>query len=329
MQKFHKDNLDQIKLNDTKKPIWQSASRAKTLLKSWQAEEIFVIHHPDSLYKTDDYIIVEKRKVAFWEYGLFALWISENADDYEEVLIDLTKKEKALFVQFEFLEYDPEINWIDNGIMKESYYKKFITPYTAVIDLKPSEDDIMMSFRQKCRYNIRLSAKKWVETKIAEKSYENIKAFHDLMIETTSRDSFSGNNFEYYKTFLEKNKDSVLILAYKWETAIAGWIFTPSDDVFIYYYWASTSKKEFRNLMAPYALQWEAIKFAKQKWFKLYDFLWVATPWDKKSSLLWVTEFKTRFTSDIREVSQSYIFINKKVKYLLISFFRKLKSILN
>jgi lipid II:glycine glycyltransferase (peptidoglycan interpeptide bridge formation enzyme) len=81
--------------------------------------------------------------------------------------------------------------------------------------------------------------------------------------------------------------------------------------------------------MAPYALQWEAIKFAKQKWFKLYDFLWVATPWDKKSSLLWVTEFKTRFTSDIREVSQSYIFINKKVKYLLISFFRKLKSILN
>jgi lipid II:glycine glycyltransferase (peptidoglycan interpeptide bridge formation enzyme) len=44
--------------------------------------------------------------------------------------------------------------------MKESYYKKFITPYTAVIDLKPSEDDIMMSFKQKCRYNIRLSAKK-------------------------------------------------------------------------------------------------------------------------------------------------------------------------
>jgi hypothetical protein len=31
------------------------------------------------------------------------------------------------------------------------------------------------------------------------------------MLETTSRDKFSGNTFEYYKTFLEKIEKSELI----------------------------------------------------------------------------------------------------------------------
>lgn len=328
MQRIHKDNLETLKLNDANKPIWQTASWAKTLLKSNQAEEIFVLHHPDSLYKTDDYILVEKRSVWFGDYGLFALWITDNADDYEEVLIDLAKKEKSLFVQFEYLEYDPEINGIDNGLMQEWYYKKFITPYTAVIDLEPEEDEILKSFKQKCRYNIRLAWKKGVEVVDAEKTHENIKAFHKLMSETTSRDGFSGNNFEYYKTFLEKNKNSKLFIAYKDEEAIAAGIFIPSWNVFIYYYGASTSDKKYRNLMAPYLMQWTAIKYAKENWFKLYDFLWVATPGDKKSSLAWVTNFKLKFTDTVLNVSQSYIFINKKVKYSLISILRKLKSLI-
>jgi hypothetical protein len=41
------------------------------------------------------------------------------------------------------------------------------------------------------------------------------------MLETTSRDNFFGNNFDYYKTFLQENKNAYLLLAYKDEKAIA------------------------------------------------------------------------------------------------------------
>ncbi|MDR2639905.1 MAG: peptidoglycan bridge formation glycyltransferase FemA/FemB family protein [Candidatus Peribacteria bacterium] len=36
-------------------------------------------------------------------------------------------------------------------------------------------------------------------------------------------------------------------------------MFVYTEDVAIYYYGASTSNEKFRNLMAPYLLQWNAI----------------------------------------------------------------------
>jgi lipid II:glycine glycyltransferase (peptidoglycan interpeptide bridge formation enzyme) len=146
-----------------------------------------------------------------------------------------------------------------------------------------------------------------------------------LMLETTSRDNFAWNSLEYYSNFLNGLEKSKLILAKKDWIVIAWGIFIFDLELSIYYYWASTSDKEYRNLMAPYLVQWEAIKYSKSIKSKLYDFLWVATPWDENSSLSGVTDFKKKMTKDIREVSNSYIYINKKMKYLIMSFLRKLK----
>jgi lipid II:glycine glycyltransferase (peptidoglycan interpeptide bridge formation enzyme) len=116
-----------------------------------------------------------------------------------------------------------------------------------------------------------------------------------------------------------------LLLAFSDDKVIAWWIFVFDKEVSIYYYWASTSDKKYRNLMAPYLLQWEAILMAKNIWSKLYDFLWVAWPDDKNSELAWVTDFKLKLSKDVREVSHSYIYINKWFKYFVIQLLRKLK----
>jgi lipid II:glycine glycyltransferase (peptidoglycan interpeptide bridge formation enzyme) len=44
--------------------------------------------------------------------------------------------------------------------VRDFYYKKFITPYTAIIDLNLSEDEILSLMKPKGRYNIRLAEKK-------------------------------------------------------------------------------------------------------------------------------------------------------------------------
>jgi len=301
--------------------IWQTKSWGKFLVSSGQAEEVFNV----------DWIQVEKRRVAMWEYGLFVLWVAEPPSSLiRENLEQLCKQKNCLFIQVETLNYIPLLTKEGLGVVewgwKQDYYKKFITPYTAVIDLTQSEDEILAAMKPKGRYNIKLARKKWVEVMQSDNSERDIKAYYNLMQETTSRDSFAGNSIEYYKKFLTQNKSSKLLLAKQDNVVIAAGIFIFDTEVSIYYYGASTSQKEYRNLMAPYLLQWEAISIAKNSWSKLYDFLGVATPGDKNSSLAWVTSFKKKLTPDIRKVSNSYIYVNKKLKYSFIQILRKIKK---
>lgn len=298
--------------------IWQKKSWGKFLLSSGQAEEIFDVSG----------IQVEKRKVALGEYGLFALGVENSPNPFVKGELEkLCKKQNCLFVQLETLNYwdNAPLSWEERG-WGWGYYKKFITPYTAVIDLTQSEDDILAAMKPKGRYNIKLARKKWVEIVSSDGNTSDIESFYELMKATTARDRFAGNSLEYYKKFLKQNKNSRLLLAKLDDRVIAGGIFVFEKDISIYYYGASTSDKKYRNLMAPYLLQWEAIIQAKTLWSKLYDFLWVATPWEEKSSLKWVTGFKKKLTPDVREVSSSYLYINKKWKYLCIEILRKIKK---
>lgn len=295
--------------------IWQSHPWKKLLLTSHQAQNVFEV----------DWIFVEKRSIWLWKYWLFVLWVWENQKINEEKLIELCEKENCLFIQLETFWVDGKINR-ELKKFKSWYYKKFITPYTALIDVSKTEEEILASMKPKWRYNINLASKKWVEVFKVEKTEGNIKIFYDLMRQTTSRDDFSGNSFEYYKNFLEIIPSSSLIFTKFEDKILSAGIFVFDTEISIYYYWASTSDRKYRNLMAPYLMQWFAIQKAKEVWSKFYDFLWVATPWEINSPLAWVTVFKLKFTSDIRKVSESYIFINKKFLYILFWILKKIKS---
>ena len=299
--------------------IWQTKKWQEMLKKSAQVLDFFEIEN----------IFVEKRSIGLWEHGLFITWLDILSLSFslENKLINLCKKSKCLFIQIENINYtlSQKENKLRSSLFKPWYYKKFINHYTAVIDLNLSEDEILYNMKPKWRYNIRLAEKKWVQCKLVEKTDENVKKFYDLILETTKRDNFFWNSFNYYKIFLQELDNSELILALKNNKVISGGIFIFNKEISIYYYWSSSNK--YRNLMSSYLLQWTAIKYAKKVWIKLYDFLWVTKPWDKSSSLAWVTEFKKKLTKDIRHVSEGYIWINKNFKYRLINFLRKIKNI--
>lgn len=297
--------------------IWQTENWKKLLKKSNQVEKNI---------QFGDFSI-EKRSLWMNQYWLFILWFNgELSSQQSNNLKSICKQENALFIQIETNSYDEKkINL--NGFT-EWHYKKFITPYTAVIDLSKDIESILANMKPKGRYNIKLSDKKWVECKIVNKTKDNIQDFFNLMHETTSRDKFSWNTLDYYKNFLNIITDSELIIAYKDGLAIAWWIFIFWKEQAIYYYWASTSDKKYRNLMAPYWIQFLAIQEAKKRWAKIYDFLWIAWPNKKNSELSWVTDFKLKLTKDSRAVSQSFIWINNRFKYTMLVLIRRIKKIL-
>ena len=302
--------------------IWQTKPWQEMLKKSWQVEKTIEIKTEKNIF------FIEKRKVSLWEFWLFALWVDFSllSKDFFDEVKKICKKEKALFFQIESLDYEEKNISLNEKWFEKWYYKKFITPYTAIINLTKSEEEILAEMKQKWRYNIHLAEKKWIEIYEAEKNDENIKIFYDLMMETTSRDNFFWNTFDYYKIFLDELHYSKLLFADFEEEIISAWIFVFLENEAIYYYWASTSEKQYRNLMAPYLLQWKAIQIAKEKWIKIYDFLWTAWETEKNSPLAWVTDFKLKFTKQSQKVSESFLFINKKFKYKFIEFLKKLKK---
>lgn len=294
--------------------FWQTYWRFKTLELASQAK---IIEYED--------LKIEKRSIWLKQFWLFILWINNQHKLNYDILKNICKKEKALFIQIE--TYDLEWNILLNTSFNKWYYKKFITAYTIKINLDKNIDEIMSSMKPKWRYNINLAIKKWCIAKELEKTDENIKMFYNLIIETTSRNDFSGNSFDYYKNFLLNNTHSSLIWVFYEEKLISSWIFIFDKEVSIYYYGASTSLKEYRNLMGPYLMQYLAINKAISIGGKYYDFLWIATPGDNNSSLLSVTDFKTKFSSDIINCSESYIWINKVFVYNIIVIIKKIKNI--
>ncbi len=300
--------------------IWQTKQWGEMLVKSSQASQVFDLW----------WFFAEKRSLWLWLYGMFVIWVKKKNIHKESIqkLQQLAKKQRCIFIQIETLSFkNPELS--DNQFwLKKAYYKKFLTHYTALIDLSQKEEDILAAMKPKWRYNIKLAAKKGVVTQVVNKTPANIRAFYELMKETTSRDKFSWNNYEFYYTFLNNIIESKLLLSYVDDKLVAGWIFIFQKDVSIYYYWASTSHKKFRNLMAPYDLQWHAITLAKQSWSKYYDFLWVADPSAENDPLAGVTSFKRKLTSDIRYVSESYIWINSRILYTLLKLIKSCRTLI-
>jgi hypothetical protein len=65
-------------------------------------------------------------------------------------IVELAKKEEVLFVQIETINYEKSIfDELDSDYIEKGYYKKFIMPYTAVIDLNKDEEEILSDMKQK------------------------------------------------------------------------------------------------------------------------------------------------------------------------------------
>ncbi len=211
----------------------------------------------------------------------------------------LAKQEQSVFVRV-----DPRIDLrvIEGGIsnslaLAEDLFirqNRFTTSSeqkqpenTLVLDLSMDEKELLSSMKPKGRYNIKVAEKHGV-TIIREtfsrdtiEGSQSFKRFYELMDETTKRDGFFGNTVDYYRDLLSfedayKFNDRYIYLysAIYNGVIIASAITEFYGNTAIYYYGASSN--ENRNVMAPYLLQWQMIKDAKQFGCQYYDFLGVS-----------------------------------------------------
>lgn len=254
----------------------------------------------------------------------------------------IASKEKSVFWRIDpgiELNEESEQKIYKGGIMKKFKTVKygFQPEHSLILDLEPTEAEILKQMKPKGRYNIKVAHKKGIEVrkinhKNAHELEKGIDDFYAIFSETTSRDHFTGHPKEYYKNFLTKLAESpaspknnqpaaALYLAYLKDTPLAGLLATYHADTATYYFGASSN--QHRNLMAPYALHWKAIQDAKAQGFKKYDFFGVAPPNNSKHSWAGVTQFKTRFGGTRTQYPKAMELPLKKMLYSLYSFKKK------
>ena len=301
--------------------FWQSLTWESILHDSHQAIDVKVFGYGD------ESIMIEFRTIGMGMIWAFSLWV--DASLYTPWFLQRCKSyishQKAIFWQIE--EYHPE--WVaPRDASDKTYGKHFLESWTRTIDLSVSEDDILAQMHEKWRYNIRLASKRGVTTEWVLPTPENITLWMSLLSETTSRDGFSENSEEYYVSFLRILRDSntwgMLFAKFDWQTIAAG-IYVYYHGVALYYYGASTSNAELRKHMAPYLLQWEAMKEGKLRGCKIYDLLGIAPPGSTRHPLLGVTSFKEKFGWRIILIGTKYILILSHARYFSFLFVRTMK----
>jgi peptidoglycan pentaglycine glycine transferase (the first glycine) len=172
---------------------------------------------------------------------------------------------------------------------------------TVIIDLSPSEEEMLARMKQKTRYNIRLAEKKGVTVRAG--SVIDLPMLYRMYAETSVRDGFVIRDEGYYQTVWQiYMQNSVVgrqsfIIPYA-EPLIAEFESQPIAAIVVFYfagrayYIYGMSREAHREKMPNHLLQWEAMRRAKAAGCKVYD-LWGAPDEFNESDGMWgVFRFK-------------------------------------
>jgi lipid II:glycine glycyltransferase (peptidoglycan interpeptide bridge formation enzyme) len=193
----------------------------------------------------------------------------ENTVENKKTLKDLG------FVDCQMHDVDAEITW--------------------VLDLDQTEEEILKGMRKNTRYYVGRAAKDGVKI-IKSVNPDDLKLFWPIFEDTVKRQQWNAYPYEYvlneFKTF-SKNGKALLMLAEYQGKYIAGSLFVYFNETGYYHH--SGSLTEFNKIPASYLIQWEAIKEAKNRGMKKYNFFGIARTDNKNHPWAGLTFFKKGF----------------------------------
>ncbi|MHB1295062.1 MAG: lipid II:glycine glycyltransferase FemX [Anaerolineae bacterium] len=143
---------------------------------------------------------------------------------------------------------------------------------TIVVDLRGSEEDVLARFGRNTRYKVRSAARKGVTVRVAEA--QGVPLFDRLIQATAERHHIAMHGASYYRAAYElfaPNGQVGLLLAENDGQVLAGMmVFAMGERSWNVY---TASSDTHRDLMPNYLLQWEAMRWARQRGCTSFD-LW-------------------------------------------------------
>ncbi|MEG1447986.1 MAG: peptidoglycan bridge formation glycyltransferase FemA/FemB family protein [Oscillospiraceae bacterium] len=216
----------------------------------------------------------------------------------------LSKKHKGFLFKCDPYIREEEESYIQNflslGFKHKRHAEEFDTIQRRFVYILPdikgkTEEEVINSFSQKTRYNIRVAIKKGVECRVCGK--EGLDDYMRISAITAKRDNFDDRPKEYLERMLDCFGDKIRVyLCYYNGIAVSGAICSQYAGKTSYIFGASDN--QYRNVMPNYLMQWEMIKWALQNGDYIYDFLGIPVNCDENSPMYGVYRFKRGFNGE-------------------------------
>ena len=221
---------------------------------------LFVPHGP--VFAKDTRIAYKKKVIEIILAKLKVVAKEERASFIRiSPILERTEENQKIFTDLEFrpapIHMHPEVTW--------------------ELDLKPTEDELLRNMRKTTRYLIR-QAEKNPDIEIAKsENVKDLKLFWPVYQQTAQRHHFVVFSEKYLKTefncFAKDGQITIFLGKYKGQV-VSSAIFVIWQDMCFYHH--SGSLTEYNKIPVSYLLQWEAIKEAKRRGCKTYNFWGIA-----------------------------------------------------
>ncbi len=210
------------------------------------------------------------------------------------------------------------MNWGVTGSAVRKAPTDILPPDTIIIDLNREESQILAEMKPKTRYNTRLSFRRGVNVRHGKAS--DLDIWMKLYEQTARRNEIVYHDRRFFEALLvQRCHDATvhLLIAEKQSIPLAAMFLSISADRATYLYGASSD--EGRSLMAPYALQWTAIKESKQHSCHSYDLFGIAPGPNPEHPLYGLYRFKAGFGGEMihRQGSWDYPYDSRSYGYYI------------
>ena len=326
------------------KGVWEGfleKCKEKTFLQSWNWGEFqkmegnkiwrLGVYDQNNLIATSLVIKIEARRGNFLFLPHGPVQLSGNKHQALKTLLeelkDIAQQEKV-----DFIRVSPvwEKNKENIEVFKKSGFKKapiHMHPELSwELNIEEAEEDILSGMRKTTRYLIRQALKnKDVEINQSQDQKE-LEVFDRVNQETVKRHDFVPFSLSYLKnqlsSFSEDNQISIFLGKYKKEVVCSG-IFVFWQGIGFYHHGASSLK--YPKIPTAYLLQWEAIKKAKKRGCRLFNFWGIAPEGNKSHPWAGLSLFKKGFGGYSKEYVSTQDFPLSQ-KYWLTFLFEKLRK---
>ena len=188
---------------------------------------------------------------------------------------------------------------------------------TSQLDLSPTEDQLLANMRKATRYEIKKGIGQGIKIRVLEDT-DAIKKFYKLQMLTAERQKFVPFSYKFlqeqFNVFAQAGKALLYSAEINDKLLAMGFIIFYGQEA-AYHYGASTD--EGRKYPGAYLIQWEAIKEAKRRGMKRYNF-WGVTREDQKEHRFYrLSIFKRGFGGKDLEYLHAQDLVINRFRYLI------------
>lgn len=236
---------------------------------------------------------------------------------FVEQIKTIAKEEECVFVRVR-----PQLksDKFSKDIFKKSGFKSaplhLHAELTSQLDITKPEEDLLASMRKATRYEVKKAMSLGIKIKQSTNP-KDIEKFYEIQLETSKRQKFIPFSYKFlyeqFRVFSENGKAVLFSAELENELLAQAFIIFYGNEA-AYHYGAST--EEGRKFPGSYLIQWEAIKEAKKRGIKTFNFWGVAPLENTDHRFSGLSTFKRGFGGEDIEYLHAQDLIINYPRYL-------------